>query len=140
MGKKIKLPNFRRIFRTDYAEEFQALVEKLSVTINQGLEVLYDLSNKKISLRDNILCTVKEVSVDMGSNGIPKATTGFTIDIPGRILGIDILYLRDNTNGFYPTSAPFITFTQDDNIIFINHITGLQAGSNYTMRVVAYGE
>lgn len=136
----MKLPNFRRIFRTDYEVEFQALVEKLSVTINQGLEVLYDLSNRKISLRDNILCSVKDVTVTMGASGVPKTTTGFQVDIPGRIIGIQVLYVLNNTDGAYPTTSPFITFTQDNFIIFINHITGLEEGKNYTLRLVAYGE
>ena len=51
----MKLPLFRRLFKTDFKQEFQELVDQLSVSINVGIENLYDALNRKLSLRDNKL-------------------------------------------------------------------------------------
>jgi len=55
----MKLPNFKRIFKSDYKTEFHSLIEPLSFSINNGIEVLYQTLNKAVSLKDNVACTVK---------------------------------------------------------------------------------
>lgn len=138
-----KIPNYRRIFRTDYEQEYQKLVETLSVSINNGFEVLYDALNKKLSLKENGLNSVKDVDVNVGSNGVPRQTTGFLIDNPNisKVIGLEVILAKNNdSTSIYPTSHPFISFSQDNKTIYINHISGLQANTSYTLRIVAYGE
>ena len=65
----MKLPNFRRIITGDYEEEYTELVDTLSVSINQGITSLYDALNKKVSLKYNILCTTKDITVQVDQQG-----------------------------------------------------------------------
>lgn len=136
----MKLPTFRRIFKTDYSSEFQNLVEKLSVSINYGLEVLYDVLNKKVSLSDNIYCTVKDVELSVDSLGVPKTTSAFSLDINAKIIGVMCISANNLTNTtIYPSSGVFVNFTQNNTNIIIDHVTGLQADSNYRLKLVAFG-
>lgn len=137
----MKLPSFRRIFKTDFAQEFQNLVDQLSVSINVGIENLYDALNRKLTLRDNMLCTVKEIDVTVDPTGAPTNTTSFPLDISGRIDGVIVLSaINLTTTGMYPSYGVFISWTQTQNGILINNITGLQSGQKYRIRVVAFGQ
>lgn len=134
-----KLPNFKRIFKTDYDQKDQDLVEKLAVTINNGFELLYNQNNRGIDLSNNLACTVRSIEVIVNSSGIPTAGTGFTIDTSGQIKGTQVLRAVNLTNSsVYPTSAPFISFTQDNKTITINHIAGLPANNKFSITLVAW--
>ncbi len=136
----MKLPNFKRLFKADFKTEYQELIEKLAFSINDGFSSVYEALNKKISLQDNIQCTVKDLEVTVDSNGVPKNTTSMTIETTGRVLGTTVLKAENQVNSsVYPSGAVFINFTQSDKTIIITHITGLQADNKYLIKVVAFG-
>lgn len=136
----MRLPSFRRLIRTDFKQEFQALVDQLSVSINIGIENLYDALNRKLTLRDNIACTVKEIDVKVDAAGTPLSTTLFQMDITNRLDGIVVLNaLNQDDSSTYPTSGLFISWTQTQNGILINNIKGLQANQTYRLKLVAFG-
>lgn len=136
----MKLPSFKRLIRTDYKQEFQSLIDQLSVSINIGIESIYDALNRKITLRDNIACTVKEIDVKVDVTGTPITTTLFKMDISNRLDGIVVLNALNQTDStVYPTGGIFISWTQTQNGILINNITGLQANQTYTLKLVAFG-
>ena len=135
----MKLPNFRRILKTDYAEEYRQLIETLSFSINNGIEVLYQALNKAINLRDNIACTVKDIDVVVDSTGAPKNKTTFTLDTSNRILGITVLNaLNTKTPTILPTSGVFISFTQESRTVIVSNIKGLPADQPFTLTIVAF--
>lgn len=137
----MKLPLFRRLFKTDFRQEFQDLVDQLSVSINVGIENLYDALNRKLSLRDNILCTVKELDITANADGTPTTTSIIQLDIAGRIDGVVVLSALNITNAnIYPTSGVFVSWTQTQNGILINNITGLPAGQRFKVKMVAFGQ
>lgn len=136
----MRLPSFRRLIRTDFKQEFQALVDQLSVSINIGIENLYDALNRKLTLRDNIACTVKEIDVKVDAAGTPTATTLFQMDISNRLDGLVVLNaLNQDDSSIYPTSGIFVSWTQTQNGILINNIKGLQANQTYRLKIVAFG-
>lgn len=116
------------------------MIEILTPTINNGVEVLYEALNNNVSIRDNIDCTVRDVQLSVNTQGIPVGLTTFTVNSNNRVDGCQVIKVENLTNsGVYLTSGPFITYSQIDNRITINHITGLVPGNNYTIRVIAYG-
>lgn len=134
-----KLPGFRRVYHTDYPKEYQGLIEKLSVSINNGFEVLYDVLNNKVDLSNNVACLVKDIDLQVNSGGIPLTSTTFNIASTRTVTGLQVLKASNLTNSTsYPTGSPFCSFTQDNNIITINHVTGLQSNNLYTLTIVAY--
>ena len=102
---------------------------------------MYDVLNRKLTLRDNMLCTVKEIDVTVDPARAPTTTTSFPLDISGRIDGVVVLSAVNlTTTGMYPSSGVFISWTQTQNGVLINNITGLQNGQKYRLRVVAFGQ
>lgn len=136
-----KLPSFKRLYKTDFPADSQALVESLSGSLNIGIESLYEALNKKLTFKDNFLGTVKEVILEVDSNGKPKSTTGFNLDgITATIEGLIVVRAENLTNSTtYPTGGIFLTYTQSSNNVIINHSTGLQANNKYKIKVMALG-
>lgn len=138
----MRLPTFRRIFKTDYPEEQQSLVEKLSVTINDGFEQLYNAFTRNISVRDNIFCTVKNVEITVDSTGRPlnQSNAGFKLDTVGTITGISVVRATNLTNSIvYPTGGVFISYSQDTGNISILNVAGLPANNKFQLVIIAWG-
>lgn len=135
----MKLPNFRRLFKTDFKQEFQELIDQLSVSINIGIENLYEALNKRLTFRDNFSCTVRDITVTVDASGKPKNNLVFQMDVSGRVDGLIVLYAVNNTNAArYVDSGVHISWVQTQNGINISNIKGLYADDEYTLRVVAF--
>jgi len=131
---------FRRLYKNDFKPEDQDLVEKISYPLNTGIESIYEAFNKKISLSDNLLCTIRDVEVTVDSTGKPVNTTSFKLDFTGSVSSIFVGNAQNLTNtSTYPTSAPFISWTQTQTGVTINNVTGLQPNNNYRLRIIAFG-
>lgn len=136
----MKLQSFRRLFKGDFPKEEQGLVERLSASINNGIEILYTALNKNISMIDNFYGTYKELSYIPTSTGTPETPAGFQMDINARVLGLQVIRVENITNpNAFPTGGVFITFSQNGTQVDINHVTGLISGNEYKIRVFAYG-
>ena len=136
----MKLKSYRRLNTQDYQDEDKKLVEQISSPINNAFNELYFTLNGRVSLRDNLFCTVKDVDITVDSNGTPRITTSFTLDKESsQVIGVNVLAAFNQTNSaIYPTSAPWISWAQNGNSVIVNNITGLQAGQRYLVRVIAY--
>lgn len=134
----MKLPSFRRLFKTDYAEDYQELVEKLAVSINNGFDTLYDALNKKLTFNDNISSTIAEITVTVTADGTPtKKQTQFKLDASQtNIQGLVVINCFEEKTGNPPPSTPFIAYSRNENNILINKIKGLTPNVSYVIRVL----
>jgi hypothetical protein len=136
----MKLPSYRRIFKTDYSDEYQALVEDLAVSINYGFDTLYDALNKKLTFQDNIESTISDITVTVDENGVPlKRNTQFKLsENQTTVQGLMVLdaYETKNTDS-PPPSAVFVSFIKNENFVLIKNIRGLTPGVSYTLKVLA---
>lgn len=137
----MRLPSFKRLRTEDYSQENRGLIDKLSGVLNIGIELLYQALNKELTLRDNLKCTVRDVQVTVDANGIPKQTTSFILDTMGKVDSVIIGKADNLTNSnTYPSSGIMVNWTQNNNSVTINHITGLQANNIYQLRVIAFSQ
>lgn len=135
----MKLPNFRRLIKSDYKEEYQGLIETLSFSLNNGIEVLYQTLNKAVSLRDNVACTIKDIDVEVTTTGAPVGNLKFSLDNTNRILGVLVLNAINTKNPtVLPLAGVFVSFTQENKTIIINSIKGLPANQPFTLTIVAF--
>lgn len=138
----MRLPSFRRIFKQDYEEEYQSLVDRLSVSLNYGIEVLYDALNNNLTFQDNFNASTNVVTVNLNADGTPKNRTTYTLN-RNNLQATGTLVLRANNltnSGVYPTGGIFITFQQvSANEIQIDHVTGLPADNNIELSIVTIG-
>jgi hypothetical protein len=92
-----------------------------------------------VDLTNNLFCTVRVVDVVVDSNGIPVSRTTVSLNNTQPVIGCIVLQATNQTNtAIYPSGAPFVSFTQLDQALLINHITGLQPNNRYTLRIVAF--
>ncbi len=135
----MKLASYRRIITQDYQEEDQELVEQIGSTINDSFNSVYSALNKRITLTENIAATVRELIVTLDSDGIPTSLIRFTTDVLNTpVVQVLCGRARNITNPTtYPSSAPFISFTQNGNTVIINHITGLSPNQQWRIIVTA---
>ena len=134
-----KIPNYRRIFKTDYAEDYQELVDKLAVSINYGFDVVYDALNKKLTFDDNIACTIAEFTVSVDIDGKPlKSNTQFKLgENQTSIQGLIVIDCYEEKTDNPPPSAPFVTFVKNEKNVLIKNIKGLTANTSYVIKVLA---
>jgi len=134
----MKLSNFKRIISTDFDQEDQKLVERLGRNLNDGIDNLYFVLNGKLTFEDNFASTVKDVDVTVSSSGTPINRTSVLLNNTNIVRGIIVISAINKLNGaVYPTSSPFISFTQNGNTLYIDNVTGLQADNRYTIRFIA---
>ncbi len=134
----MRLPSFRRIFSTDFEDEYKGLLDKLSGTINTGIEALYDALNNKLTFSDNFACTVAEFSVIVDNNGTPTGSTSFRLANTSKVQGLFVISAVDTANSsLYPPGAVFVSGTPSTSSYIINNIRGLTAGRKYTIKVIA---
>ena len=130
-----KLPGYRRIFKTDYQQEYQQLVDTLSTSVNNGFETLYDALNKKLSIKDNFVNGPKDITVTVDATGTPKQTTSFILDSGNKLLGLQVILVTPT-----PVNMPYVAFSQDNKAVLVSKITGLTANIKYTIRIVPHAE
>jgi len=132
------LPGFTRITKSDFAKEMQDLVEKLGNIINRNTEVIYELANKKVSIRDNILCSVRDVTIQVDTNGIPLTPTSAALDTSGTVDGVTVINVQSNATNVFPTTQPFIAYTPKSESINIDKVTGLLPGYTWFLRIIIW--
>lgn len=135
-----KIPSYRRIIKTDYPSELQDSIEKLSFSINPAFEILFDILNKKLTLRDNLKCSVKEFITKVKTNGQPYNKITLPLDFLGPIDGclvLNAINIKNPEQGV--AGAPFISFTQNGNNIIINNIKGLHVDHEYSLKILIFG-
>lgn len=134
----MKIPGFTRITKSDFAKEMQDLVEKLGNIINRNTEVIYELANKKVSIRDNILCSVRDVTIQVDTNGIPLTPTSAALDTSGTVDGVTVINVQSNATNVFPTTQPFIVYTPKSESINIDKVTGLLPGYTWILRIIIW--
>lgn len=134
-----KLSSYRRIITQDFKKEEAEFVEQIASPINDSFNELYFAVNGRLSIQDNLFCTVKLIDVTVNASGIPTTSTTFTTTKPAPVTGITVILAQNQVNtAIYPTGQPFISYTAISGGILINHISGLQANQRYTIRLIAW--
>lgn len=127
----MKAPDLKRIVKEDFDSEYQQLIEKLSFPLNSHMEQVRNLFNKNINT-DNLARELITLQVQTNASGQPINKLSFKSKLKDRVRGINIIsgnILSSNTT--YMTQAPFITFSQNGEIVNILYIAGLAPETRY---------
>lgn len=135
-----KIPGFRRLYKQDFKPEYGDLIDGLSPALNTGVETLYQALNKNLDLTYNVKCTVKDVTITVNSSGVPKGTASLQLDVKNTsVIGCQVISAQNVTDStVFPTGQPFISFSQKNDVLIINHVTGLQADNQYTLKIICW--
>jgi hypothetical protein len=133
-------PELVRIRAEDFDEDSQQMIAKLSSPINRMFEQIVALFNKQIDFQNlNRQIVNVDVKTDGANNIIGVPQTKFNLRA-NKVQGIHVIRAINNNNpGISPITHPFITFSNNDDLLSVNKITGLQAGSHYTLTLEVIG-
>lgn len=135
----MKFENPKRLIKEDVEEDDRPLVEKIGYVINPSFEQLSKILDKNITIEDNLNQSKKQILVTVNSSGTPISNVQFKTDIRGNCFGIDVIKAENQTNRTtYPTSCPFLSWTEQNGVITINNITGLQVNNKYKLNLIIY--
>lgn len=135
----MRLPTFKRLIGSDFPKEFKKLIDQLSLSLNNGIDVLYTALNNNLTIRDNLLATVTDVLVTVDANGKPIQTTAFKLNSTSKVDLVMVGLARNQVNSIiYPSSGVLVSGVQANNIYTIQNVTGLQPNQQYSLRIVAF--
>lgn len=134
------IEKFKRILRTDYEQEFQNMIDRLSGSLNNTIENILQAFNKSISLNENIQCTVKIITLVVDASGNPTNPLTFLMDIPNKPTGVICINSINLTNSTsYSSNGITINYNINGRTVIINNITGLVPNNTYQLTIVAFG-
>jgi hypothetical protein len=134
----VKIQSYKRIIKESFSKDDRQVAGLIGDSINVFAEEVLNALNKKITVDDNLNMEYKEVDVTVTAAGIPINTLQYKISLQGRIRGVVVVKAENlTTTGVYPTGAPFITFSINNDIITVNHITGLIANNKYRLTLLS---
>lgn len=126
-----RVPNLKRITVEDFSPEERPLVSKLAFIINSFHEQVRNALNGNLDAT-NFAREIKTLRFITGENGQPLNTLTFRSNLTRNVIGINILRVTIlSNNQSFPTQMPLISFSQNNNIITINNITGLENETEY---------
>lgn len=133
-----QLPSYKRLYKTDFPADSQALVDQLSYTINPGFEALFNALNGGLDF-SNFNQDVKDVNVTVDGSGSPIGGASFTISNTNPLVGLTVIRQVNTTNPTtYPTSGISVSYSQSGSKITLTNVTGLPANNTFALRIVAY--
>lgn len=134
-----RVPDIKRIQKSDFEEEYQELVDKLAFPINSFFEQTRSAFDRNIDFR-NLNQEVINIDITVDAFGIPTLEAKYRSTLKTKVLGHSCINAINisGTAGF-PTGQPFLTFVQNNNIVTILNVTGLPADTKYTLVVLSIG-
>lgn len=136
----MKIENYKRINGDDFAEKDRDVANKIADTMNVFCDQVQQALGNGLNITDNFQLTIQSFTVTVDSTGVPTSKTAFKTNLPAGCGGLTVILAINNTRAVgYPTSSPFINFTESpQGVLNINNITGLITNNQYTLKVFLF--
>jgi hypothetical protein len=134
-----KISGFKRIIKEDFSEENQEIADKVGYSVNSFADEIIKALNGNLN-EDNLVDKSKSLTVTVDGSGTPKEKLIFKTGLIKKAEGLLVIRAENLTNpNVYPTSAPFLSFSENNGLITVNNITGLQADYKYRLKIKIIG-
>lgn len=128
----------KRLIKEDFNQKDQDLVGRISSVFNPAIDQISRILNKGLTISD-LNAQVKQFNLSVDSSGNPLTTTSIASTLNSKCNQIVVGKALNLTNpNIHPTSAPFITFSNDGQQIIIINVTGLTSNDKWQLTVTAY--
>lgn len=135
-----RIPDFRRIDKADFDKDIQDSIDKLAFPLNSFMEQTRTALQGNLDFT-NINQQIISLTVTVDATGIPTQKTQYRSTLKSKVAGNICIAAFNVTNPtHFPTTAPFISFNINENIITILNITGLQANEKYQLSILSVGQ
>lgn len=136
----MKVQGFKRLIKENVTEDFRDVIDTVGASVNVFAEDVLNALNNNISVDDNLKMEYKQVDVTVAATGVPTSVTQLNTKLFGKIQGITVERAENLTSTItYPSGAPFVSYSQNNTLITLNHITGLQANNKYRLTLLLKG-
>lgn len=131
MGKP---PDLKRIAKEDFAPQYQDLIDKLAFPLNSFMEQTRNLFTKNLDF-DNLNRELITLRIQTDKDIKFLSSVSFKSTLKNKVRGINVISASvvANSNTSFVTQAPFISFSQNNNIVSIENVTGLAAETTYDL-------
>lgn len=135
-----KLNQVRRIITEEFAQADQDMISKLAYIMNNFMEQVVDVVNGNLDMQ-NLNQQIKTIDITVNSAGVPTTSDKISYDLKTRVQGIVCIKAENLTNvNSYPTSSPFISYSENGNLLTVKSISGLQALNKYRLTLLIIGK
>lgn len=137
MANNISQNFLKRLIKEDFDKKDQDLVGKLGFIINPAVQQIVNILNNGLNI-EGLNVQQRNINLQVDKNGNPTTTASFTSSLNGSCTMIIVGRVQNLTSSTtYPTSAPFVSFSQNGTTITINNITGLIPNNNWQITLLA---
>jgi len=136
----MKLSNIKRIVKEDFADDDQAVAEKMGYVINAVFDQLAQGFNKGIDF-DNLNQEILSITTEVDINGIPKSKTSVKVSLKTSIKGLICIRALAKNPAIYASSTPFLSYeiNSTESTLLIKNIAGLPKDQVFYLTVLAIG-
>lgn len=128
-----RIPDLKRIVKEDFPSEYQDLIDRIAFPLNSHMEQVRNLFNGNIDF-ENLSQELITLKVQTDSTSKPLSQLSFKSSLSNKLKGIIVISANITSSVLsYPQQAPFISFSQNLNIITINNISGLAPETTYEL-------
>lgn len=128
------LPDTRRLNREDF-QDAPNWIDPMLTVINAFMDSVYNIMNRNISLTQNLNIQIATINVETDSNGDIKPVKLKTT-IRGRVAGVTVIRVISTDTS---SISPFVSFTQNENILTISNIASLNSNQKYKIILLVIG-
>jgi hypothetical protein len=133
-----QIPALKKIIVEDFPKQYQDLISKLAYPFNNAIETIISTVNGELSF-DNFTWQYKSITFTVNADGSLPTSAAFSLSTTGQPLGMSVIKVVNNSSTAPLTSAPFAVYSiGNNNLVTFSQITGLAAGSNYTVNFIVY--
>jgi hypothetical protein len=128
---KMQIPKKIRV--EDFSGDNKEVIEKIAFMFNPFADEVYRLMDGNLDTT-NLNRQIVDVTVKFDNTGVLVAQPQIKVTTNGRIRGLNVISANNTINpDTYPSSAPFVSFTTNSNILTVLHVSGLQNNSEYKL-------
>ena len=135
-----KVTEFKRLVREDFPKDDQAFVDRLAFTINPALEAIAQAFNRNLTFEDNLNTQIRDIDLTVDASGIPLSITAYKSTLRTLTRGL-ICVRAENLNNpsAYATGQPFVSFSENNGLITLKHVSGLPANQKFRLKIISIG-
>lgn len=127
----------KRIITSDFEDDDKALAERLGNFLNGFIEEIHQMTVKNVNIKDNLNQAIRTITLTVNGSGIPQSSIGFQNPLKTRVSGMQVIRAFGATP---PIAQPFISFTEGNGSVAVNHVAGLVANVSYQLVVLVIGD
>lgn len=135
-----KIGNFKRLTSESVEPEYRDLIQVIAGSTNDFADEVTTALNNNLTVDENLNMQYKTLEFSVAATGVPTITTQFKSTLKSRVRGMQVIKVENLTNpNVFLTGAPFITFTETNQVVTVSHITGLAVSNKYRVTVLSLG-